>query len=101
LSTSGSLATWKQLTRSIVSPVSGSLPGRIEPSDSTTAGTLRSMIAAVAPTGGLSHATTATRPRMSLPSKCRDRPSFVVSRPMSEYRICGVPLRWPSEIPPE
>jgi len=61
---------------------------------------LRSRIAASVPTGGLSQATTAITPRTSLPSRCRHTPSLVVSRPISEYRISGVPLRCPSEIPP-
>ncbi len=76
------------------------MPGRIDPSDIITAGTLCSRIAASVPTGGLSQATTAITPRMSLPSRCRQTPSLVVSRPISEYRISGVPLRCPSEIPP-
>jgi hypothetical protein len=50
--------------------------------------------------GGLSQATTAITPRRSLPSRWRQTPSLVVSRPISGYRISGVPLRCPSEIPP-
>ena len=56
---------------SIGSPVRESMPGRIDPSDMITAGTLCSRIAASVPTGGLSQATTAITPRTSLPSRCR------------------------------
>ena len=94
-----SAAAWKQEMMSIGSPVRESMPGRIDPSDMITAGTLCSRIAASVPTGGLSQATTAMAPRTSLPSRCRQTPSLVVSRPISEYRISGVPLRCPSEIP--
>src|SRR5579875_3765258 len=53
-----SAAAWKQEMMSIGSPVRESVPGRIEPSDMMTAGTLCSRIAASVPTGGLSQATT-------------------------------------------
>ena len=44
---------------SMRSPVAGSVPGRIEPSDRIIAGGLCSRSAASVPTGGLSQATTA------------------------------------------
>ena len=98
-SSSGSPAAWKAATRSIRSPVTGSCPGRIDPSDRITAGTLCSNRAATVPTGGLSQATTATRPATRLAARCRDTASFTSSRPISEYRISGVPLSWPSDTP--
>ena len=53
-------ATWKADTRSMRSPVAGSIPGRMGPSERMTAGVSFSSTAATVPTGGLSHATTAT-----------------------------------------
>lgn len=38
---------------------------------------------------------------MSRPSKCSDDLLFLVAQTISEYGICGVPLRWPSGISPE
>ena len=86
---SGSPANWKPVTRSIRSPVCGSVPGLIEPSDSITAGALCSRIAASVPTGGLSHATTATSPAMRLAFRCMSMFSLTSSRPISEKRIEG------------
>ena len=68
---SGSPATWNAVTRSMRSPVTGSIPGWIEPSDRSTAGALCSSTAASVPTGGLSHATTAITPATSLALQVR------------------------------
>ena len=83
-SASGSPATWKALTRSIRSPVSGSVPGWIEPSDMMIAGALCSSSAASVPTGGLSQATTAISPATALADRCTSMVSFTSSRPISE-----------------
>ena len=96
---SGSPATWKPVTMSIGSPVCGSVPGLIDPSDSSTAGALCSRIAASVPTGGLSHATTAISPAMLLAFRCRSMFSLTSSRPINEKRMQGVPLSCPSETP--
>ena len=83
----------------IRSPVCGSLPGLIDPSDISTAGALCSRIAASVPTGGLSHATTAISPAMLFAFRCRSMLSFTSSRPINEKRIPGVPFSCPSETP--
>ena len=81
---SGSPAVWNAVTRSMRSPVAGSAPGLIEPSERKTAGTLRSRTAASVPTGGLSHATTAISPCTSFAFRCASIASFASSRPISE-----------------
>src|SRR5207302_1179055 len=73
---SGSPANWKAATTSMRSPVAGSIPGWIEPSDTSTAGALCSRTAASVPTGGLSQATTAITPAMVLACKCRSMASL-------------------------
>ena len=55
--------------------------------------------AATVPTGGLSHATTATSPATWLAAMWTEAASLTSSRPMSENRICGVPLSCPSDTP--
>ena len=96
---SGSPANWKPVTRSIRSPVCGSMPGLIDPSDSSTAGALCSRIAASVPTGGLSQATTAISPATLLALRCRSMFSLTSSRPINEKRMQSVPFSCPSETP--
>ena len=81
---SGSAAYWNAVTRSMGSPVTGSIPGWIEPSESISAGALCSSSAASVPTGGLSHATTVMTPAMSLALRCASVLSFTSSRLVSE-----------------
>ena len=81
---SGSPATWNAVTRSMRSPVVGSVPGLIEPSERNTAGSSRSSTAASVPTGGLSHATTAIKPFTSFAFRCASIASFASSRPIRE-----------------
>ena len=81
------------------SPLSGSAPGLIEPSEKNTAGSLCSRTAASVPTGGLSHATTATRPFTSFACRWASIESFASSRPIREYRMRSVPFSCPSDTP--
>ena len=81
---SGSAAHGNAVTRSMRSPVAGSVPGWIEPSERITAGRSCSRIAASVPTGGLSQATTATTPATSLARRCTSIVSWTSSRPISE-----------------
>ena len=82
----------------MLSPVSESTPGLIEPSDIKIAGLLCSKIAASVPTGGLSHATTAITPSSPVALRCSDKLSLVTSLPIREYRISFVPFLIPSEV---
>ena len=69
---------------SSASPVFGSWPGWIGPSDMMIEGRLCSSRAARVPTGGLSQATTAIVPSNPVALRCSHRASLVTSRPISE-----------------
>ena len=69
---------------SSASPVLGSWPGWIGPSDMMIDGRLCSSSAASVPTGGLSQATTAIVPARPVALRCSQTESLVTSRPISE-----------------